>query len=498
MANPAFRASTTAGSASDLSPAILSPSSTAIGDVLTVVYTGYSSGTYSPTPTLPSGWTLLRQDIQTGSGYTVHAYTARFVTTAAGAQSFTFGTSMPQNSSYGCDLALVDCYNQDPTTPIDDSQYAVVPNGTTATSPAATATVANDLILCIYIDNGNTGAIPSLPSGLTSAVAYNDSTNGTGIRVGYASLPASGTTPTYTSTYGETVNPSSGVFGTMFTVLVKGAGTSGITATATQTDGADAQAATGTPVIALSAAQTDGADAQAATGAPVIALSAAQTDGTDAQAATGGPVPGITATAAQTDGADTQVASAALGIGASAAQTDGVDIQVASAMLTLVLSAAQTDGADTQFATGYVTFISVPLAEQFACQQAAVPQFYRGVKPSPMNFQLFLSSGTWIVPPGVNQLLVSATAAGGTPLGGAGQQRIGQQLVASSGDTIAVAVDHFVSIAVNGTTVLELLPGGPYGKTQAQAFGQNSFIPGFGSGSDSGAPDPALAVILWS
>lgn len=258
MANPSFRASTTAGSASGLSQAILSPSSTAIGDVLTVVYTGYSSGTYSPTPTLPSGWTLLNQDIQTGSGYTVHGYTARFVTTAAGAQSFTFGTSMPQNPSFGCDLALVGCYNQDPTTPIDDSQDATVPNGTAATSPAATATVANDLILCFYIDNGNTGAIPGLPSGLTSAVAYHDSTNGTGIRVGYASLSASGTTPTYTSTYGETVGPSSGVFGAMFTVLVKAA--SGGTITASESEAASA-ADTPSVAIITSAVQADAASA---------------------------------------------------------------------------------------------------------------------------------------------------------------------------------------------------------------------------------------------
>ena len=229
MALPTYRASTTASNTSGLSTAISSPSSTAIGDVLTVVYTGYSSGTYSPTPVLPSGWTLLKQDIQTGNGYTVHTYTARFVATAAGAKSFTFSSSMTASGSYGADLALVCCYNQDSTTPVDDSQVATVPNGTTATSPAATATVANDLILCVYVDNGNTGAIPSLPSGLTSAVSYQDSTNGTGIRVGYASLASSGTTPTYTSTFGETVNPSSGVFGTMFTVLIKAASSGGTT-----------------------------------------------------------------------------------------------------------------------------------------------------------------------------------------------------------------------------------------------------------------------------
>jgi len=354
VANPTYRASTTAHNIGGLSLSISSPSSTAIGDVLTVVYTGRLLGTYSPTPVLPSGWTLLNQDIQTGNGYTVHTYTARFVATAAGAKSFTFSSSTTGNGGRA-NVALVCCYNQDSTTPIDDSQVAAVPNGTTATSPAATATVANDLILCVYVENGNTGAVPSLPSGLTSAVSYQDSTNATGIRVGYASLASSGTTPTYTSTFGTTVNPSSGVFGTTFTVLVKAASTSGVSASAAQVDGADSQAASGTITVPAQAAQADGADSQAAAGAittPAQA-SAAQADGTDSQAASGTIT--VPAQAAQADGADSQAAAGTLTVTVQATQADGADSQAAAATLTVTAQATQTDGTDSQAASGTLT-----------------------------------------------------------------------------------------------------------------------------------------------
>ena len=273
-----------------------------------------------------------------------------------------------------------------------------------------------------------------------------------------------------------------------------------ITSSAAQTDGADTQAASASigAAVSASAAQTDGADTQAATATPLITSSAAQTDGTDTQAATGAPL--ITSSATQTDGADTQNAHAApiTGVAASAAQTDGADTQAATGTPLITSSAAQTDPTDIQVGTVYVAFIDANLADLFACQQAAVSQYYTGSKPTPLNFQVFITSGSWTVPANTTTVYVSATAAGGSPFGGAGQQVLKQQLKAIAGDTVSVAIGQTVAVSVNGAQQLFLNPGGAYGKFQAQAWGQSSYIQGFGNGADTGSGDPALAVILWS
>ena len=271
-----------------------------------------------------------------------------------------------------------------------------------------------------------------------------------------------------------------------------------ISASAAQTDGADTQAANGTPLITSSATQTDSADTQAATGTPIITSSAAQTDGADTQAATGTPL--ITSSAAQTDGTDIQSAHAApiTGVAANAAQTDGADTQSATATPLIVASAGQVDPADIQVGTVYVAFINANLADLFACQQAAVSQHYTGSKPTPLNFQVFITSGSWTMPPNTTTVYVSATAAGGAPFGSAGQQVLKQQLKAVAGDVVSVTIGQTVAVSVNGAQQLFLNPGSAYGKFQAQSWGQNSYIQGFGNGADSGSGDPALAVILWS
>ena len=341
MANPSYRASgnteATAGGTSILAAA---PSTTAVGDVLFVYYTGYSAGTFTPTPTLPSGWTLLQSDIQTGAGYTVFGYVAYFVATASGGTNFTFGSSLPATTSgYGCVAGIIGFYGQN-STPVDGSAFAVVPNGTTAASPTATASVSNDTILCLYIDNGNTGATPSLPTGLTSAVAFTDSSTGTGIRAGYAALTSSGTSPSYTSTFGETVGPSGGVFGTMFTVLVKGAGTANNTGTATSSLGPLKSSGTGTAANQNNgtAKSTFGSIATAIVATAAAAAIAASSFGPLKTSATGS-VPGQNAAvvsgqlgplASASTGTQSQGASASSALAAlagSAAQTSQIAVQ---------------------------------------------------------------------------------------------------------------------------------------------------------------------------
>ena len=281
------------------------------------------------------------------------------------------------------------------------------------------------------------------------------------------------------------------------TQAAQGTITSGVSASAATTDSMDAQVAQATPILQASAATTDGADTQAAQATPVLQASAATTDGADTQAAQATPV--LQASAATTDGADTQTAQATPVLQAYAATTDGADTQVAqgAVLSPLSASAATTDGADGQTNSGLIYYIDNNLAARFAAIQAAVPSYYVNTKPNIRQSAIFTQSGTWTVPANAKTVLVSATAAGGYANGSAGQQIIKKQIYTSPGDTLNVNVLLDVNVALNGVPVLNLLRGQPYGNVQSDSYGADSGILGFGSGVQTGAPDPAIAVILW-
>lgn len=135
-------------------------------------------------------------------------------------------------------------------------------------------------------------------------------------------------------------------------------------------------------------------------------------------------------------------------------------------------------------------------AALFAAIQAAIPAFYRGVRPAPASSTYFLQSGTWTVPQGTN-FYVSATAAGGTPLGAAGRQMLGQSLAVAPGDVLQVSIGPNVLIARDGTTLVSLLDGHAYAKGTAGGLPQSSGIVGLGSGVDSGPAYPACVVFFW-
>jgi hypothetical protein len=148
-----------------------------------------------------------------------------------------------------------------------------------------------------------------------------------------------------------------------------GTTTSGVSATAAQTDRADTQAASGTLTVVAQAAQADAADTQAASGTLTVVAQAAQADAADTQAATGA-LP-VSAQAAQADAADTQAATGTLPVSAQAAQADAADAQAASGTLTVVAQAAQADAADTQAASGTLTVVAQAAQADAADTQAA-------------------------------------------------------------------------------------------------------------------------------
>jgi len=138
---------------------------------------------------------------------------------------------------------------------------------------------------------------------------------------------------------------------------------------------------------------------------------------------------------------------------------------------------------------------------RFAAIQSARLPFYVNTPPAPFQpTTIFYNSGTWTVPLGAKTVFVSATAAGGAPMGLAGRQALQKVLAVNPGDVIQVAMqgngDVYLSVA--GTVILYLFAGAAYGKTAWQSqLGQDSGIPGFGSGVDAGIPWPPIVVFYW-
>lgn len=135
-------------------------------------------------------------------------------------------------------------------------------------------------------------------------------------------------------------------------------------------------------------------------------------------------------------------------------------------------------------------------AALFAAIQAGVPRFYTGYKPQPAQAIYFLQSGSWTVPAGT-YFYVSATAAGGSPLGVAGRQALGQSLPVVPGDVLTVTIGPNVLVQKGSTTLLSLLDGAPYAKNTGAGLPQDSKIVGLGSGVDSGPAYPACVVFFW-
>lgn len=141
--------------------------------------------------------------------------------------------------------------------------------------------------------------------------------------------------------------------------------------------------------------------------------------------------------------------------------------------------------------------------ELFAAQQMAQALTYTNLQPVPnQRGAILYDSGSWTVPLGAKSIFVSATAAGGTPRGRAGEQVFRMQLPVQSGQQINVNFlsNGDVSLYVGSTLLLYLFAGPAGGQDAWQStLGKSSGIPGdFGSGVDAGRAHPPIVVLFWS
>jgi hypothetical protein len=168
VAAPSFRASASAGGASSSSVAVNKPSGTAQDDVLVaLVYVEHATATITP----PSGWTLVRDSLQTGPS----GFDYRHVTYWKRA-----GGSEPSSYQWSCSvtayreafiIAVQGCITSG--SPVDVEAATVNANQNDApVAPSVTTTVADTLLVCIHTtaDGGNASWSPG-SSGMTERVA---------------------------------------------------------------------------------------------------------------------------------------------------------------------------------------------------------------------------------------------------------------------------------------------------------------------------------------
>lgn len=222
-------------------------------------------------------------------------------------------------------------------------------SGTTSTTTTATATA---LAFFSSDSKGNTDAGISFTNSFTL-----ESTDPGGIDTGNAGVYVARKELTTTGTQ-ETTFSSTGSGDQMIGMIaVFPATSSGVTGTASITEGADTVSASGTvqTVITGTATITEGADTASAAGNVVITGSAAFTEGQDTVSASGTVTGGgVAGSASFTEGADTANASGTVQqvITGTASQVEAADTIAASGNVVIIGSASITEGQDTIAASG--------------------------------------------------------------------------------------------------------------------------------------------------
>lgn len=120
---------------------------------------------------------------------------------------------------------------------------------------------------------------------------------------------------------------------------------SGVTGTASVTEGADTLSGAGAVALAGAASPTESADTLSAASALAIAGAATPTEGADTLSAAS--VLAISGAASPTEGADTLSAASALALSGTASPTEGADTLSAAGAVSLTGAAGVTEGADT-------------------------------------------------------------------------------------------------------------------------------------------------------
>ncbi len=336
------------------------------GNTLVVVASDYFNSLGTFTASIVAG----------GSGTFTDAITSSLIGGAGGVQtgilyltncpggSITVEVSGTNEQAY-FSFEIFELSGVDNTTPTTDAKASAVGTFPSTTSlPLSLTSSAGGMVFTSVTASYGSSVTFTPPTGYTQD--YNDTSYAVA-NAAVAHIATTGTTQDATWTVASTGSMSVGSVAVAF--KTSGGGTS---ASASQTDGADAQSASAAASFVGASAQTDGADVQSATGASTSAAvgSAAQTDGADLQGASAAV--GFTGVASQTDGADAQSAHGSVLLAGQATQNDAADAQSAAGALTFVASSAQVDGADAQTAAGQIWFVGAAFQADGQDVQTAV------------------------------------------------------------------------------------------------------------------------------
>lgn len=156
---------------------------------------------------VPSGWTLVRSDIDTASAFTLYTY-RKFV---GSSEASTYTWSVTAQDNVGWTVAAF--RNVDRGTPVDVSGGQANANSTSATAPSVTTVTADTVLVGVFAGDGASGVETAAvswtpPGGMTELVDQGESgaiSPKRAITCAYEARSATGATGTRVATASEPV-----------------------------------------------------------------------------------------------------------------------------------------------------------------------------------------------------------------------------------------------------------------------------------------------------
>ena len=194
LAAIAFKNANSANAAAASNLTIIKPSSAVAGDFMIAAVSAIPS---SAVITPPTGWTLIRTQVQANPNSSVLATYYR-VAGASEAASYTWTLSSSHSGAVG---GIITYSGVDTSAPIDVSAQAPTPNDSVHTAPSVTTTQAGDMLITVHEYTTTRTWLP--PTGMTERVdiaTVSNTSSGVTLEMNELLLGAAGLTGTKTAT----------------------------------------------------------------------------------------------------------------------------------------------------------------------------------------------------------------------------------------------------------------------------------------------------------
>ena len=340
----AYRSHTAQATSGSGAIVINKPSGVVDGDVLIGFF---SEDTDTPRITPPAGWTAFSGTGIGTNGVVVdgtYAVLQAFYKVASGEGA---SWSFTPSTNYTGISGVIAYSGADTTTPIDVAAGTSTASSTTHTSATITPSVANTMLVGIWMIDSNASNSWSTAD-MTERVDQNSGTTQ------WVSLSVHDLLYGSTSAVSKTATFTASDTAAVLLIALKPA-SSGVAGDASITQAADTVSAAGVVAIAGDASITQAADTSSADGSVAIAGDAIATQAADTLSADGTvSSAGVTGSASITQASDTLSAAGVVAIAGDTSATQAADTASAAGVVAIAGAASVTQAADTVSATGTV------------------------------------------------------------------------------------------------------------------------------------------------